>query len=271
MTKHTHLVIGAGKMGGALLSGWINGGVVKPSKLAIYDPHPGEMAQSAIENGARHVNSSHEALEDVKVVLLAIKPQMFSALESDLVQLVPTSALVISIMAGTSLKRLQTAFPSNPVLRAMPNTPAAIGAGITAFTADGRVSDAQKKLAQDLLSAGGQVFEVESEPMIDIVTAVSGSGPAYVFYMVEALEAAAIKAGLPADIAPQFARQTIIGAGALLEASKDTAGDLRRAVTSPNGTTQAALDVLMTDHGLPLLMREAVKAALKRAKELSVE
>lgn len=271
MQTQTHLVIGAGKMGGALLSGWIKGGVIAPSKLAIYDPRPGDAALEAIENGAVHVASSDDALDDVKVVLLAIKPQMFVALESDLVRLVPASALIISIMAGTSLKRLQSAFPSNPVLRAMPNTPAAIGAGITAFTADGRVSDTQKKCAQDLLSAGGLVYEIEEEPMIDIVTAVSGSGPAYVFYMVEALQAAAIKAGLPEDIAPQFARQTIIGAGALLQASPDSAADLRRSVTSPNGTTQAALDVLMSDQGLPLLMREAVKAALKRAKELSVE
>ena len=270
MSNQTHLVIGAGKMGGALLSGWIKSGAVKAPNLAIYDPRPGKAAQAAIKDGALHVKSLDVELDDVEIVLLAIKPQMFSKLESDLVHLVPVSALVISIMAGTSLKHLQTVFPSNPVLRAMPNTPAAIGAGITAFTADGRVSKSHKKQAEKLLKAGGAVYEVESEPLIDVVTAVSGSGPAYVFYMVEALEAAAIKAGLPANIAPDFARQTIIGAGALLNASPDqSAGDLRRAVTSPNGTTQAALDVLMSEPGLPSLMRDAVKAALKRAKELA--
>ncbi len=269
MSKPTHLIIGAGKMGGALLSGWIRDGL-SARQVAIYDPNPGLIAQSAIHDGALHVMTYETVLNDIEIVLLGVKPQIFSTIAFDLARLIPTSALIVSIMAGTSLKRLQSAFPNNPVLRAMPNTPAAIGAGITAFTADGRVSQAQKDLAKQLLSAGGGVHEVESEAMIDIITAVSGSGPAYVFYMVEALEAAAVKAGLPEDIAPEFARQTIIGAGALLDATPDqSAGDLRRAVTSPNGTTQAALDVLMNENGLPLLMRDAVKAALKRAKELA--
>ena len=166
------------------------------------------------------------------------------------------------------MSSLKAAFPAQAIIRAMPNTPASIGAGITAFTCGDTVTEPQKAIAHTLLSAGGVVHEVETENLIDVVTAVSGSGPAYFFHMVEALEAAAIVAGLPENLAPAFARQTFIGAGALLSKSGESASDLRKAVTSPNGTTQAALDVLMSAEGLPPLMRETVNAALRRAKEL---
>lgn len=263
------LVVGAGRMGGALLSGWLADGAVTPKRLIILDPHPGDDAKKALAAGAMSVDVPSAALGKVGLVLLAIKPQAFDTIAPAIAAHLPHGALVISILAGTSMDSLARMFPDQHIIRAMPNTPAAIGAGITAFTCDANVTDAQKAAAQTLLRAGGRVHEVDSEHLIDVVTAVSGSGPAYVFHMVEALEAAAIKIGLPADIAPDFARQTIIGAGALLERSAIPASELRQAVTSPNGTTQAALDVLMPE--LPPLMRETVKAALRRAKALAKE
>lgn len=268
---HTHLIVGAGRMGGALIKGWTSGR--KPSvaleNLAILDPHPGPDAMAAIEAGATHLRAISAPMPDLTHLVLAVKPQMFDDIAGQIAPFIPQTCLVTSIMAGVSLLRLNEAFPERPLIRAMPNTPAAIGAGISAFTATANVSKPQKSSVKRLLSAAGKVEEVESEHMIDIVTAVSGSGPAYVFYLVEALHAAALDAGMPADIAPSFARETIIGAGALLKKSDQSAETLRVAVTSPNGTTQAALDVLMSENGLAPLMKQTVRAALKRAKELS--
>lgn len=267
------LIVGAGRMGGALLSGWIKGRrkAMKAEQLTILDPTPSDVAVTAIEQGARVINAPDGSLNNISCVLLAIKPQMFDTLGPSIAEYLPEGCLIISILAGTTMSRLNETFPGRAIIRAMPNTPAAIGAGITAFTGGPDVSKAQRKLARQLLSAGGFVHEVESEHMIDVVTAVSGSGPAYIFHMVEALEAAAISIGLTEGLAADFARQTIIGAGALLQESPQSATELRQAVTSPNGTTQAALDVLMSADGLPPLMREAVNAALKRAKELGQE
>lgn len=266
----SHVVIGAGRMGGALLSGWVSGRRKRPAPedILILDPHMGEAAQAIAARGARHITKAGPEMSGAKVVLLAIKPQMFAGIAPALVKYIPQDCLVISILAGITLASLEAAFPGRAIVRAMPNTPAAIGAGITAYTGNDIMTPAQSKLAKRLLSSGGAVYEVESEALIDVVTAVSGSGPAYVFHMVEALEAAAIANGLPEDMAPDFARQTIIGAGMLLREDDASATDLRRAVTSPGGTTQAALDVLMGVEGLPSLMRETVNAALKRAKEL---
>lgn len=266
----THLVVGAGRMGGALLSGWIKGknSVIKSDQVAILDPNPGSDAQKAIDAGAQHLTEPDKGLQSIQHVLLAVKPQMFADIGPNIAKHVPANCLIISIMAGTTLASLKDCFPSHALVRAMPNTPAAIGSGITAFTCDENVSDSQKEITKTLLSAGGAVHEVISEHLIDVVTAVSGSGPAYVFHLVEALEAAALEAGLPKEIAPDFARRTITGAGALLEQSPLSATELREAVTSPNGTTQAALEVLMSTEGLPPLMDKTVHAALIRAKEL---
>lgn len=266
-----YLVVGAGKMGGALLKGWLADPVsgVTAENLLIADPFPGIDAQDAIKSGARHIDNPKYKLKHVAVVLLAIKPQAFAKIAPGFATHLPEGALVISILAGTSIAALQAVFPNQNVVRAMPNTPAAIGQGITAFTCTDRVTDRQKRTAERLLMAGGKVHEVATEDLIDVVTAVSGSGPAYVFHMVEALETAAIKIGLPKEMAPDFARQTIVGAGALLGASFSSATELRQAVTSPNGTTQAALEVLMADGALPDLMHETVSAALRRAKELA--
>jgi len=269
MTERTHLVVGAGKMGGALLEGWISSGVISPNQLIILDPHPGVAAQKAIQSGALHLTEPDEKLISIRYLLLGIKPQLFAKLAPAIAKELSNEALVISILAGTSLASLQDVFKNQAIIRAMPNTPAAIGKGITAYTKGAGVTDAQTRMTESLLAAGGEVHHVANEHLIDVVTAVSGSGPAYIFHMTEALEAAAIKIGLPASIAPNFARQTIIGAAGLLESSEDSAAQLRTNVTSPNGTTQAALDVLMGETGLPTLMRETVQAALKRAKELA--
>ena len=257
-------------MGGALLTGWVSGRrkSLSPNDILILDPHPGDAANKVIEDGARHLVAPSTDLSHVDVVLLAIKPQMFIKLGPQIEEHLSAHCLIISIMAGITLSGLQDMFPGRSIIRAMPNTPAAIGAGITAFTGNEDVTREHRIAAKKLLSAGGKVYEVETENLIDVVTAVSGSGPAYVFHMAEALEAAAITIGLPKDMAPDFARQTIIGAGELLKKDKASATQLRQAVTSPGGTTQAALDVLMSANGLPPLMRETVNAALKRAKEL---
>lgn len=266
-----YLVVGAGRMGGALVSGWLadRASKVTAKQLLIIEPNPKGGVQAAVSAGARLIDAAPGPvkLAQVSTVLLAIKPQSFSVIAPTIAPHLPAGALVISILAGTSIAQLDQAFPNQNIIRAMPNTPASVGAGITAFTCTASVTKAQRRTAERLLKAGGKVCEVANEHLIDVVTAVSGSGPAYVFHMVEALEAAAIKSGLREDIAPVFARQTIIGAGALLASSEDSASDLRIAVTSPNGTTQAALDVLMPS--LPALMRDTVKAALARAKALA--
>ena len=265
----TYLVIGAGKMGGALLQGWLDSGTVKAKQLIILDPTPGEAARAAIKNGALHLKEPSKKLAAVDFALLGIKPQMFTKLAPPIAKHLPDGALVISILAGTSLAALEQTFSAQKLIRTMPNTPASIGKGITAYTAGKDVSDAQTSMTETLLSAGGPVHRVETEQMIDMVTAVSGSGPAYIFHLTEALEAAALKIGLPADLATALARQTVIGSAALMDESGISATQLRQNVTSPNGTTQAALDVLMGSEGLPSLMRETVQAALKRAKELA--
>jgi pyrroline-5-carboxylate reductase len=265
----THLMVGAGKMGGALLSGWISQGLVKPKQLAILDPTPGLAAVHAIESGAKHLDSAKDIPKTVETVVLSIKPQMFDTLSPALSANLPVKARVISILAGTSLRHMRPALSGRTVIRAMPNTPAAIGAGISAIFADPNLEAADLAEAERLLSASGKVVGVDSEAALNAVTALSGSGPAYVFHLTEAMAAAGRNIGLPDDVADSLARETIIGAAKLMEASDDTPEALRRNVTSPNGTTQAALDELMGESGLGPLMQRAIRAAFARAKELS--
>lgn len=265
----THLIIGAGKMGGALMTGWLDAESVRYRNIAILDPNPGTQAVYAIEKGAKHLNTLKDIPSSVRTVLLAIKPQMFDAVGPDLGQYLPKKAVVVSILAGTSLASLRGHLAPRTVIRAMPNTPSAIGAGISAIFTDPTLDEADILRAETLLLPGGEVVRVDSEAALNAVTAVSGSGPAYVFYMVEALEAAARDVGLPDEVAAKLARATISGAAKLLDADDTTPGELRRNVTSPNGTTQAALDELMSETGLTPLMMRTVRAAFKRAKELS--
>ena len=266
----THLLVGAGKMGGALLNGWLEDGIVSPRKLAILDPSPGSHAIFAIERGAKHITRFQDIPKSVQTVLLAVKPQLFARVGAELGAALPVNALIISILAGTSLRRLDEAFDGRIVIRAMPNTPAAIGAGISAIYVDPNIASEKIEEAENLLKPGGEIVHVDSEAALNAVTAVSGSGPAYVFHLVEALEAGARDLGLPKEVAMKLARQTLIGSAKLLESSEGDPETLRKNVTSPNGTTQAALDVLMgEDGGLSRMMIATVRAAFARAKELA--
>ena len=265
----THLLVGAGKMGGALLSGWLDSGVVVPRKLVILDPSPGPKAIYAIERGAKHIVKASDIPKSVQTVLLAIKPQLFKDIAPELAAALPPHALIISILAGTSLRQLNQTFDGRLVIRAMPNSPAAIGAGISAIFVDPKLPEEKIQEAETLLKPGGEIVWVESEAALNAVTAVSGSGPAYVFHLVEALEAGALALDLPADVAAKLARETIIGSARLLSESNDSPETLRKNVTSPNGTTQAALDVLMgEDGGLSKMIIATVRAAFARAKQL---
>lgn len=270
MSQNTQniLLVGAGKMGGAMLGAW-----AKDPRLSItiLDPGLTPYITHAIDSGATHIQSAEHIPADIDTVILAIKPQMFENIASSLSSNLDESVLVISVLAGTSLKRLEAHFLANPIIRAMPNTPAAIGKGITAITGNAIASKQNLSEAKQLLSACGSVLAVENETLIDSVTAISGSGPAYVFYLVEALTSAAIELGLETQDAESFARQMVIGAGALLETSDENAAQLRKNVTSPNGTTQAGLEVLMSYNGLMPLIKKTTKAAFDRAQDLAKE
>ncbi|MBI1261117.1 MAG: pyrroline-5-carboxylate reductase [Rhizobiales bacterium] len=264
------LLVGAGKMGGAMLSGWLDKGL-SPSLVHVRDPEPGpEMALLIAERGIG-LNMDVRDLAQLRpaVVVLAVKPQLMDQVLPGLQMLVAPETLFISIAAGTSLFRLKELLaPELHAVRAMPNTPAAVGRGITVACANDHVTTEQRDMASLLLAAVGEVDWVESEPLIDAVTAISGSGPAYVFYLVECMAAAGEALGLEPDIAMRLARATVSGAGEMLARFPDEAATLRQNVTSPGGTTAAALDVLMGEGGLSPLMRKATHAARDRARKL---
>ena len=264
------LLFGAGKMGAAMLRGWLKSGL-KGGDITIVDPHVSdEIRTIEAEHGCR-VNPAPETIAPQQVLVLAIKPQMLDEAAALLKAVVTPETLVISILAGKTIADVTSRVPATKaVIRAMPNTPAAVGRGITGLAASDDVSDAQKATAEALLSSIGVIAWLDDEVMIDAVTAVSGSGPAYVFYMVECLAKAAMAIGFTEAMAMRFARATIEGAGELLHQEKAVdAGTLRTDVTSPGGTTAAALGVLMAEDGLEPLMRRAVEAAKRRAGELS--
>ena len=260
------LLVGAGKMGGALLDGWLALGL-DPVKLAVLEPHPSpEIAAQAI--GGLRLNPD-PATVPAAAIVLAVKPQIAPEVLPALAGL-SSRAVVISIMAGRTLGFLERMLGAEThAVRAMPNTPAAIGRGITVAVANARVSAAQRDLAHTLLAATGSVEWVRDEGLLDAVTAVSGSGPAYVFLLAESLARAGVAAGLPPELAARLARETVAGAGELLHRSPLDPGTLREKVTSPAGTTAAALDVLMGADGLDDLMTRAVAAATRRSRELA--
>jgi pyrroline-5-carboxylate reductase len=263
------LLIGAGKMGQAMLEGWLRAGL-DPASVAVIEPYPSDAVLQLAAKGVRLIRAT-DAIPICDVVLLAVKPQSLDSVADALASAVQPSTLLISVLAGKTIANLEARAPNaRSVVRAMPNTPASVGRGITGCAASAHVSSAQRTMATDLLKAIGQVIWVESEELIDAVTAVSGSGPAYVFHMVEAMAAAGIQAGLPADIAMKLARATVEGAGELLYREPTTsAAQLRQNVTSPGGTTAAALDVLMAKDGLEPLMTRAIAAAKQRGAALS--
>ncbi|MCJ8519339.1 pyrroline-5-carboxylate reductase [Pseudorhizobium tarimense] len=263
----TILLVGAGNMGGAMLSGWLKSGV-PGTMVAVLDPSPSEaMLQQMDDAGVRHFSAPPEKLS-AEAVFLAVKPQVMEAVLPPLKHLVSEQTVVVSVAAGKTLAFLESNLGKMPMVRAMPNTPAMIGRGVTGAFANPRVSEGQRAQVDALLKVSGPVEWVSDESDIDSVTAVSGSGPAYVFYLVECMAEAGRKLGLPADLAMRLARETVAGAGELLYRSHEPADRLRQNVTSPGGTTAAALSVLMGEDGMQPLFDKAVAEARKRAQEL---
>jgi len=263
-------LIGAGNMGLAMLEGWAAQGLAG-EQVVVVEPNPSQRLRDLCAVRGFRLAEGDSADEPRQAVVLAVKPQLLEAGAASAAPFVGAGSMVVSILAGKRIADIAARLPAaKAVVRAMPNTPAAIGRGMTGAFANEATSEAQRVLAHVLLSAVGQVEWVESEALIDAVTAVSGSGPAYVFYLVECLAAAGVEAGLPADLAARLARATVEGAGELLHQQQDTAAEtLRQRVTSPGGTTAAALDVLMASDGLAQLLARAVAAAKSRAGELS--
>jgi len=267
--KNVHGTIalaGAGKMGGAMLTGWLAQGL-DPKHVVVIEPHPSGEISALTAQGIR-LNPSTKDAGEVDTLVVAVKPQSFREAGAALKAFTGSSTLVVSIMAGTPIAVLE-AVVGGSVVRAMPNTPAAIGRGITVAVAAKKVSAAQCAIADALLRATGSVEWVEKENLMDAVTAVSGSGPAYVFLLAEQLARAGVAAGLPAELAAKLARETVAGSGELLHRSELSPATLRQNVTSPGGTTAAALEVLMGSDGMEKLMTRAVAAATQRSKDLA--
>jgi pyrroline-5-carboxylate reductase len=263
----TLVLVGAGKMGSALLAGWL-GLKLNPRKVIVIEPQPSKGLAALKRQGIR-INLSSKAIGPAAVIVLAVKPQTAPEVLPGLVPLVGAKTLVLSIMAGRTLKFLERGLPGAAIVRAMPNTPAAIGRGITVACPNARVTATQRMLAHNLLAATGAVEWVDDETLMDAVTALSGSGPAYVFLLAETLAQAGVAAGLPAALSAKLARATVAGSGELLHRSELDAAILRANVTSPGGTTAAALEVLMGPGGLESLMTKAVIAATRRSRDLA--
>ena len=258
------VLLGCGKMGSAMLAGWLAKGL-PPASVWVVDPYPSEWLKST----GVHLNDTLPA--HPAIVLVAVKPQMMAEALPSLVAMGQGDTLFISVAAGTPISFFEkTLGAATPVIRAMPNTPAAISRGITAIIGNRHANAAALDEAEVLLRAVGEVVRLDNEAQIDAVTGVSGSGPAYVFHMIETMAKAGEEQGLSAELALQLATATVAGAGALAQASQDHPSQLRINVTSPNGTTQAALEVLMDEtFGFPPLLSRAVAAATARSKELA--
>lgn len=264
------LLVGAGKMGGALLEGLVAQGL-DPRRVRVQDPAPSaEIADLLARHGIAAEPQVTALAEPPGVIIAAVKPQVMDAVFPPVAALAGPGTLTVSIAAGRTLASFEAHLaPGAAVVRAMPNTPAAIGRGITVCAPNAHVTEAHRQLCEALMAAVGEVAWVEDEALMDAVTAVSGSGPAYVFLLAEALEEAAVAAGLDAALARRLARATVSGSGELLARSDLDAATLRQNVTSPGGTTAAALAVLMADGGLPGLLKEAVLVGTGRSRELA--
>jgi len=260
----TIALAGAGRMGGAMLTGWLASGL-DATRVVVIEPYPSDEIRAFAARGIK-LNPKDAAAADALVV--ALKPQAFREAGPALRPFVGPSTLVVSIMAGTTIAALEE-ICGGRVVRAMPNTPASIGRGITVAVSAKSVSAAQRATADALLRATGSVEWVDDESLMDAVTAVSGSGPAYVFLLAEELARAGVESGLPAELATKLARETVAGSGELLHRSELASATLRQNVTSPGGTTAAALEVLRGKDGLQQLMIRAIAAATKRSKELA--
>ncbi|MDM7969915.1 MAG: pyrroline-5-carboxylate reductase [Paracoccaceae bacterium] len=258
------VLLGCGKMGSAMLAGWLARGL-SPKSVWVIDPHPSDWLRGT------GVQINADLPPHPAIVIVAVKPQMMGAALPTLAAMGNGATLFISVAAGTPIARFEEVLGAQtPIVRAMPNTPAAVGRGISAIVGNAHAGTSGLEAAESLLSAVGQVVRLENEGQMDAVTGLSGSGPAYVFHLIETMAAAGEAQGLAPDLALQLARATVAGAGALAEGTDETPAQLRINVTSPNGTTQAALNVLMDpESGFPALLDRAIKAATERSKELS--
>ena len=257
------ILIGCGKMGSAMLAGWLDSGI-PASSIWITDPQPSAWLS------ATGVNLNKSLPNSPAVCIIAVKPQIIFEAVSNLKGYKQSETLFISIAAGITLKQLEQAISSDSkIIRAMPNTPSAVGKGITALIGNSAAKNEHILISKILLEKISEVVELEHEDQMDIVTGLSGSGPAYVFYLIESLTNAGIELGLSKEKALHLAKATVAGSGALAMSSTENPSELRENVTSPNGTTQAGLEILMDKkYGLRPLIKNTVEAAAKRSKEL---
>ena len=257
------VMLGCGKMGSAMLAGWLRSGL-PPTSVYVIDPYPSDWVK------AQGVHINVDLPDNPAIAVIAVKPQMMAEALPDVGVLGNGSTLVISVAAGTPIATFESVLgDQTPIVRAMPNTPAMVQRGITVCTSNKRVSQVQRNMVGEVLAAIGEVEWIDDESLMDAVTGVSGSGPAYVFHLTETLAQAGVSQGLPPRLAEKLARATVSGAGELMRQSEATPAELRVNVTSPNGTTQAALEILMAEDGFPLLLRKAVEAATRRSRELA--
>jgi len=266
--NYSVILVGAGNMGGAMLHAWISGGM-RAENISVIDISPSDvMAGFLKDNNIRHATSA-EGLNAPDVLLLAVKPQMMETVLPKLKSLIGKNTVAVSVAAGTQIETISKLLNAKAVIRCMPNTPSLVLRGMTVACPNANVTSEQRENVSQLLSGIGKLEWVDDEKLIDAVTAVSGSGPAYVFHLAECMAAAGEKVGLTKELAQTLAIQTIAGAGELLAQSADKPATLRQNVTSPGGTTAAALEVLMAEDGMPALLEKAVNAAKKRSEELS--
>jgi pyrroline-5-carboxylate reductase len=265
------LLVGCGKMGGALLAGWLTNGLAAADAYVV-EPDARLRTGARDRHGVAAFAEPKELPTDLqpRAIVFAVKPQAMAAVLPAYEQLARSGAVILSIAAGTAIARFEAAFGARtPVVRAMPNTPAAIGRGITALFANRHASERQRELCAALMTAVGQVLWIDDEEHMHAITAMSGGGPAYVFLLIEVLAKAAIRSGLPEALAWPMARATVAGSGALAASSDRPVEELRQNVTSPGGTTQAALGVLMAEDGIQPLFDRAIAAGTRRSHELA--
>lgn len=261
-------LVGAGNMGGAMLAGWLESGI-SANRINVVDPKPTEKMTTLIADvGVDHFTSAQDA-PIVDVLIVAVKPQIIEKVLPSLTNMIGNNTVVVSVAAGTTISTIADHVGEVAIVRAMPNTPALMRRGITGCFANARTVASQVEQVTHLLNAIGKVVWVENESQIDAVTAVSGSGPAYAFHLAECMAQAGVEAGLSKDVAEMLARETIAGAGEMLSQLDESSAQLRKNVTSPNGTTAAALDVLMGEPNMQTLVSKAIAAAKKRSEELS--
>ena len=265
--RGTLVLVGAGKMGSAMLDGWLARGL-DPKKIIVIEPQPVKVVKALARRGVKL--NPKDKVGIASAIVIAVKPQNAPEAVPPLARYVDKTTLVLSIMAGRTIGFLEKSLPTGTaIVRAMPNTPAAIGRGISVAVANAKISMRQRKQASDLLAAIGKVEWADDEALMDAVTALSGSGPAYIFLLAECMARAGVAAGLPKELATRLARETVAGSAELLHRSDLDAATLRQNVTSPGGTTAAALEVLMGPGGFDQLLTQAIAAATRRSRDLA--